>query len=87
MCKQCRQLRKVHKLQAHILGQLPDRIVVLVMDDPSSFYEKISKRTKRWATLESASHICCLQVCGKMQDCELVVEDQVTYVIVSRVHV
>ena len=77
----------MRKSQAHILGKLPDRIVVLVMDDPSGFYEKISECAKRWATLEGASHICYLQMCRKVQDSELIVEDQITYVIISCVHV
>jgi hypothetical protein len=64
-------------------GKLPYGTPVLVMNDPGRLDQEIAEKAKRGATFESAPDICYLQPCREVDDCKLVIEDQVSHVVVA----
>jgi hypothetical protein len=68
-------------------GKLPYGTPVLVMNDPGRLDQEITEKAKRGATFESAPDICYLQPCREVDNCELVIEDQVSHVVVASMNV
>ena len=66
---------------------MPYGTPVLVMNNSGRLDQEITEKAKKRATFESAPDICYLQPCREVDNCELVIEDQVSHVVVACMNV